>query len=125
MEALYKAYRNNDKVAMYLIYVNEAHPTKKAGTDPGAKGHEGIGRHQTIDDKVLAASRCMDGLKLTLPVLIDHLDGAAERAYRGRPAATAVIGLDGKLVFYSRGPNGAQPQKADAALLEILATLPD
>ena len=125
MEALYKAYRNNDKVAMYLVYVNEAHPTKKAGVDADAKGYAGIGRHQTIEDKVLAASRCMEGLKLTLPVLVDQLDGAAERAYRGRPAATAVIDFDGKIVFYSRGPNGAQPPQADAALLEILATRPD
>ena len=119
MEALYKAYKDNEKVAMYLIYVNEAHPART--TNAKGEGPSSVGRHRSIDEKVLAASKCMEGLKMTLPVLIDGMDGVVEKAYRGRPAATAVIDLDGKVVFHSTGPRGAQPPEADKHLKKLIA----
>ena len=104
---------------MYLVYVNEAHPART--TDETGEGPSSVGRHKDIDEKVLAASKCMEGLKMTMPILIDGLDGVVEKAYRGRPAATAVIDLQGKVVFHSIGPRGAQPPEADKHLKKLLA----
>jgi len=59
-------------------------------------------------------------LNLTLPVLIDSMDGVAEKAYRGVPAATAIVDLDGNLVFHSDGPNGVQPKEAEKVLRRLL-----
>ncbi len=123
VETLYKAYKDNDKVAMFFVYINEAHPSRSRRDAPpaaGAKGHAGIGVHKTMDDRVLAASKCMEGLKLTLPMLIDTMDGVAEKAYKGRPAATVVVDLDGKVALHTRGPSGVQPTKADKALKELI-----
>ena len=122
MEALYRAYKDNDKVAFYFIYINEAHPARGPSRDAGvAEGYLGLGRHRQMDDRILAASKCMRGLGLTMPVLIDNMNGVAEKAYRGRPAATAVIGFDGKIAFYSRGPWGTQPEEAGRVLKQLLA----
>ncbi|MDP6635244.1 MAG: GDSL-type esterase/lipase family protein [Phycisphaerae bacterium] len=71
----------------------------------------------------------MKGLKFTMPILIDlppegktgSMVGVVERAYRGRPAATVIVDLDGKIAFYSRGPRGVQPKKADEILKSLIA----
>ena len=122
MEALYRAYKDNDRVAFFFIYINEAHPARnRAGEGGAAEAYRGLGKHRKIDDRILAASKCMRGLGLTVPVLIDDMNGVAEKAYRGRPAATAVVGLDGTIAFYSRGPWGTKPDEADRALKQLLA----
>ena len=121
MQALYKEYKDNKKVRFFLVYVREAHPVKKATK---SKDHRGITVHKTVASKVLAASKCVKGLKLTLPCLIDSLDGAAEKLYRGRPAATAVVDINGKIVFHARGPRGVQPKKVKGVLEKLLPTQP-
>ena len=121
MEALYKEYKDNKKVAMFLVYVREAHPVRRPAD---TADHRGVGRHATMDSKVLAASKCLKGLKLSLPCLVDTMNGKAERAYRGRPAATAVVDINGKVVFYSRGPRGVRPGQARKALEKLLPTQP-
>ena len=71
----------------------------------------------------------MKGLKFTMPILIDlppegktgSMVGLVERAYRGRPAATVIVDLDGKIAFYSRGPRGVQPKKADQVIKSLIA----
>ena len=118
---MYKEYKDNKKVRFFLVYVREAHPVKKATKSPD---HRGIGRHKTVASKVLAASKCVKVLKLTLPCLIDSLDGAAEKLYRGRPGATAVVDISGKIVFYARGPRGVQPNKVKAVLKKLLPNQP-
>jgi hypothetical protein len=121
---LYVAYKDNPKVAMFLVYVREAHPARETveSQDTHSEKHRGLGiaQHKTIHDRVWAASACMEGLKLTLPVLIDTMDGVVETAYQGLPAATAVVDLDGNLVFHSRGPSGVQPKQADKVLKTVL-----
>ena len=121
MEALYKEYKDSKKVRFFLVYVREAHPVKKATKSPD---HRGIARHKTVQSKVLAASKCVKVLKLSLPCLIDSLDGAAEKPYRGRPAATAVVDISGKIVFHARGPRGVQPDKVRGVLKKLLPKQP-
>jgi hypothetical protein len=43
-----------------------------------------------------------------------------ENAYRCVPAATAIIDLEGNVVFHSRGPKGVQPNEAARVLKELL-----
>jgi hypothetical protein len=119
---LYVAYRDNPKVAVYLIYVREIHPVKEP-QEPRAgkpKGPSDITQHKTLDDRIMAASACREGLNLSLPILIDRMDGVVEKAYDGVPAATAIVDLNGNLVFHSHGPNGVQPRKAEKVIRELL-----
>lgn len=121
MRDLYKAYKNDDRVKFFFVYVREAHPARKTTTDPKSRGPSGIGVHKTIQEKVLAAAKCLEGLKIRMPMLVDGMDGAAEKAYKGKPAATAVVDLEGKVVFHSVGPWGVQPKKAQDAIKKLIA----
>ena len=116
------SYKNNPNVAMFLIYVNEAHPVRDSQTAPGAKPEwpSEIVRHKSLDDRVLAATACRKALKLSLPMLIDTMDGVVERAYYGVPAATAIVDLEGNIAFHSRGPHGVQPKEADRVIKRLL-----
>jgi len=126
VEALYREYKNNDKVAILLVYIREAHParagTKPASGDAASTAYRDITQPKNLDERVIAADRCMRGLKLTLPILIDNMQGVVQKAYSGLPAATAVVDMEGRIAFYSRGPNGAQPQKAKAVIEGLLRT---
>jgi hypothetical protein len=119
---LYKAYKDNEKVAFFFVYVGEAHPRSEA--DPDAPGYRGIARHEKIDTKVLAAQKCMEGLEMTMPFLIDGTDKVVEKSYKGKPAATAIVDINGKIVFYSRGPRGVQPENTERVLEKLLSTHP-
>jgi hypothetical protein len=121
---LYVAYK--DKVEFFLVYIREARPVEKASdgrTAPRPAGPE-IAPPRTQDERVIAATACLKGLKLSLPVLVDTMEGTAEKAYAGWPAGTAVIDPDGKIAFYSRGPNGAKPKEAEEVLKQLLAAAP-
>ena len=115
MEDLYREYKSNNEVAVYFIYIREAHPSKK----PTKPNH--IAKHEKIDDRISAALKCIEGLKLTVPVLIDGMDGKTQREYRAAYACTTVVDKDGKIAFQSRGPWGTQPQNANEAVKKLLA----
>jgi len=124
VQALYEAYKNDERVAFFFIYVNEAHPKRNRDDDPKSVTPRGIGRARNLKNRILAASKCMIGLKLKMPVLIDTMDGVAEKGYRGRPSATAVIDMDGKIRMHTIGPWGSQPKKAGEILKKILPPRP-
>ena len=119
---MYKVYKNNPKVRFFFVYIREAHPVRKAKA--GARGTEGIAVHKTIQSRALAAQRCMRGLKLTVPFLIDGIDNATQKAYRSRPAATAIVDIGGKIVYYTRGPRGINPRGAEKILKKLLPKQP-
>jgi len=119
------SYKAHKKVAMFLIYVREAHPARRApepGTRP--KRPSDVAQPKSIEERVMAASACREGLKLTLPMLIDTMGGVAVNAYRGWPAGTAIVDLEGNLVFYARGPKGVQPKEADRVLRQLAGAPP-
>jgi len=120
MQALYKAYK--DKVTFFFVYTREAHPVKD-GKEGGAQVRtpKEIGKTTTLQERVLAATDCLRGLKFTLPVLIDTMEGQAWNAFHVHQAATAVIDVDGRIAFHSRGPRGARPKDAEKALKGLLA----
>ena len=111
VQSLYTAYK--DKVQFLLVYIREAHPTRKS-TRPGARRRSGpdIAQHENIDERVIAATKCVADLKLSLPVLIDDMEGAFQRRYGGFPAGTVIVDTAGKIVYTARGPSGCRPKEA-------------
>ena len=117
---MYEAYK--DKVAFLFVYLREAHPVRQ-GKEGGAEARspKDIAQTRSLAERAMAATDCLRGLKVTLPVLIDTMDGKTEKGYGGHPAGTAVIDRDGRICFTSRGPNGVRPKEAEKALKELLA----
>jgi hypothetical protein len=128
VETLYKAYK--DKAQFFLVYIREAHPSPEKGQpdEQRAKeqlkrfGDKGITQPRTMDERLIAADKCMKDLKLTIPILLDSIEGDYLKAYTGFQAGTVVIDIDGKIAYWTRGaPNGAKPQEAEAALKKLLS----
>ena len=118
------AYKDNPKVAIYLVYVREAHPVNNSHDAAELEKRFGqavpIPQHKTMEDRVLAASACMKGLKLTLPILLDSMEGTVGKGYRCVPAGMAIVDLKGNLVYYTRGPSAVQPKRAQIILQQLL-----
>ena len=75
-----------------------------------------------MDERVIAADKCMKDLKLTIPIVLDSIEGDYLKSYGGWPAGTAVIDIDGKIAYWTRGaPNGCKPGEAEAALKKLLS----
>jgi hypothetical protein len=113
---LYVSYKQ--QAAFFLVYISEAHPNLLKGDIAGIKGPP-----KDINERAILAAQCVSELKLSLPVLLDSMEGVAEKAYRGRPDRICIVDLDGKVAYYSaRGPRGFKPEEAEEALKKLLAT---
>ena len=121
METLYKAYKG--KAQFFLVYTREIHPSANKTSPPRRPGGPtGITQHTSIKERMIAADKCMKGLKLTLPFLLDTMDNAFLKAYGGIPAGTAVIDINGKIAYWNPGaPTGCKPKNAEETLKKILA----
>ena len=121
METLYKAYKG--KAQFFLVYTREIHPSAKKSSPPRRPGGPtGITQHTSMKERVIAADKCMKGLKLSIPFLLDTMDNSFLKAYGGIPAGTAVIDINGKLAYWNPGaPNGCRPPQAKEALDKLLA----
>ena len=129
MEALYKAYKG--KAQFFLVYLREAHPSRakppaaapRARAQARRSGNVSIAQHKTIAERAIAADKCMKGLKLTIPILLDSIGGEYIKAYTGFQAGTVVIDINGKIAYWTRGgPGGCRPGEAEAALKKLLAS---
>jgi len=71
---------------------------------------------------MIAADKCMKGLKLTIPILLDTMENGFLKAYGGIPAGTAVIDINGKIAYWNPGaPNGCKPKNAEETIKKLLA----
>jgi len=84
---------------------------------------EGIAVKQPKTEKERAevADTCRLGLKISIPMLIDNMDNAVEKAYAAWPDRLYVVDKDGT-IFYKGGlgPRGFNPREMAQALEKML-----
>jgi hypothetical protein len=103
-----------DKAEFFLVYIREAHPDIKQ------EGKE-IGRPKDINERAILATKCVSELKLSIPALIDDMDGTVGSAYSGWPDRMCIVDLEGKVAYYGkRGPFGFKPDEGEKALKGLL-----
>jgi len=86
------------------------------------KGTPPASQPKTLEERAALADKCMRELKLTLPVLLDDMEGTAEKGYSGWPDRIVVVGVDGGIAYPGRrGPGGFKPAEAEAVLKELAA----
>lgn len=104
-----------------VVYVREAHPV---GDFPiGANKKDGViyTAPQTYEQRKEIAKACEVGLSLKIPIIVDKMDDAVERAYQGHPDRLYIVGEDGKLVYVGgKGPSYFWPKEAKKALDKYL-----
>ncbi|MBT3380061.1 MAG: hypothetical protein HN742_22560 [Lentisphaerae bacterium] len=110
-----------DRAAFLLIYIREAHPTDGWQVKANVRDKVVYAAPKAMDDRALIASDCLKGLKLTLPCLLDDMQGSANRDYAAWPARFCIVRTDGTVHYYSgRGPRGFKPKEAENALIKLL-----
>ena len=104
-----------------VVYVKEAHTAD--GKQAPSNKWEGIvyDAPQTFEERKEIARACEVGLALKIPLVIDKMDNAVERAYMGWPDRVYIIGKDGRVAYVGRpGPAGFKPMEAKPILAAML-----
>ena len=80
---------------------------------------------ETDEDRGKIAKTCQSMLKMTVPLVVDHMDDRVGNLYSGMPDRLYVIGRDGRVVFKGgRGPFGFIPAQMEQALIMELVDQP-
>jgi hypothetical protein len=85
-----------------------------------AEGVE-LAQARTLEDREGAAAACATGLNLDIPILIDAMDDAAERAFNAWPERLYVLDRAGKVAYKGgKGPYGFDPDDLNRFLNTFL-----
>lgn len=77
----------------------------------------------TFAERQALSKILVERLKYRLPVAIDGMDNAADKAYAGWPERLYVIGRGGRIVYKGgMGPFYFKPEEAEKSLATYLAT---
>lgn len=111
-------------VAIYLVYIREAHPTDGWQVPANTKDEILFTQPTTIGERTEVAQTMCTQLKLTIPCLLDGLDNKVGLDYSAWPDRMYLVGKDGKIVYKGEhGPQGFKPPELIAALDKYLATI--
>jgi hypothetical protein len=104
-----------------VVYVREAHPSDGWQVPQNERHGVVFQTPKTSEEREKVASACADGLKISIPIVIDGMNDKVEQAYAGWPDRIYIIGIDGKVAFRGRpGPTGFRPDEAEAALKKLV-----
>ena len=123
LNRLYREYR--DRVAFYVVYVQEAHPIDAWQMDVNVEDGVLVASTKTDDERFDAAGLCVTKLGIELPAVVDEVDDRVERAYTGWPDRLYVVGADGRVVYKSAaGPFGFRTSEVEASLKGLVSAAP-
>jgi len=104
-----------------VVYIREAHPTDGWALDSNRQERIEYAQPQTFAERQEIADACALDLKLSIPVLVDSMDDAAENAFNGWPERLYVLSAEGRVVYQGgRGPYGFDPEELDRFLVGYL-----
>ncbi len=104
-----------------VVYVREAHPDDGWQVPKNRRAGIVFNSPKTLAEREKIALQCETALALKIPILLDNMDDATERAYRAWPDRIYVVDAKGKLAFVGDpGPRGFRPVEAETALKAVL-----
>jgi peroxiredoxin len=104
MNELFEDY-NGQNTQFFFVYVREAHPGEK------------LSAHKSIQDKTRAAELFFDQEEVSMPIIVDDVDGTIHRKYGKLPNPTYLIDKSGRVAFRSLW---TRPGSVEDALEELL-----
>lgn len=122
MGALNKWYAEEKERATFItVYIAEAHPDDGWQVQQNRRDNAIVNTPKTYEERKEIARKCEVGLALKIPIAVDRLDDAVQKAYAGWPDRIYVIAKDGKVAFQGApGPAGFKPEEATKALWALL-----
>lgn len=109
----------------YIVYIREAHAADSVWSMKVENESEPVNTPLTMKQKCAVAGKCMLGLKLDIPCLVDDMNDTAERLYDAWPDRLFVIDETGTIVVRGDpGPWGFAPS-VEAAKSWLETRFPD
>lgn len=116
---MYAAY--SKQADFKIVYVREAHPSD--GWQVPVNEREGVivTAPKTASEREKVAGTCAANLKITIPIIVDGMDDAVERAYAGWPDRIYIVDKEGRIAYKGApGPAGFRPKEAEESLKKLL-----
>jgi len=105
---------------MYVVYIQEAHPTDGWQMPSNLKEGVLVSVAKTFTDRDHAAETCVVKLGIHIPALVDDMNDSTETAYTGWPDRLYVVDRDGRVAYKSGpGPFGFDPDEMAMALKKV------
>ena len=110
-----------DRVAFYIVYIQEAHPTDLWQLPPNVRDGVLVASPRSDGERTSTALTCVRKLGLRVPAVLDGIDNRTERAYTAWPDRMYLIDRDGRVVFKSApGPFGFSARDLEQSLRRII-----
>ena len=115
---MYETYK--DRVAFYVVYIQEAHPTDLWQLPSNVKDGVLFPSPKSDGERTETASACIRKLGINIPALVDGIGNQTERDYTGWPDRLYLIGREGRVLYKSEpGPYGFSTKNLEKALLAL------
>lgn len=102
---IYREFR--DRMAFYLVYIQEIHPTDGWQVPANVTDDVLYAQPQTADERAEMAGVCMLNLKFEMPLLLDNMENEVDQKYAALPERLYVIDAEGRVAYRSEmGPWG-------------------
>jgi type I thyroxine 5'-deiodinase len=112
MEELNTKY--GDRAEFLTIYIKEAHPEDE--WQMTVNEEQGVCYRQptSLADRVMIAKDFVERFEYSIPLVVDPMENAAERAFAAWPERLYVIDVSGRIAYKGRkGPFGFDPDELD------------
>ncbi|HLH07316.1 MAG TPA: deiodinase-like protein [Terriglobales bacterium] len=107
MNDLFEDYLDRDDVVFLFVYVREAHPGEK------------LREHRSIKQKIRAAELFREEEDVSIPIVVDDLDGKIHKKYGKLPNPTYLIDKSGHVAFRALWTRAKTIEKALEELLRV------
>jgi hypothetical protein len=119
MDELYKAYQGRDDVQFFYLYTREPY----AGAIPGyGWSYRDISQPESYEERKQYASNIRKEHRIDIPIMIDTMDGAVQRAYGNMPNGAVIIDGEGKIAAHKQWND---PLFIELALRELVDDPPE
>ena len=96
----------------YVVYIHEAHPADGWVLESNTDAEIDVLNARSIEERQGVATMCSTKLSLSIPVFVDGMDNAADRAFNAWPERLYVISTDGTVAYQGgKGPYGFDPEE--------------
>ena len=115
---IYKEF--SDRVAFYLVYIQEIHPIDGWQVPANLKDDVLFTQSQSRDERAEMAGVCLLNLKFEMPLLLDNMDNQADFKYAALPERLYLIDAAGKVAHRSgMGPWGFDTEAWRASIAQL------
>lgn len=109
-------------VHFLVIYIREAHPSDGWQVPQNLRDKVLIKDPRSLRERQKVAADFASQFKVSLPILVDAIDDAMEKAYAAWPDRIYVVDATGKIAYKGGiGPGGFRPAELPAVLDRLLA----